>query len=69
VSVQYLAVAHGEGAVGDGFGEGGLVGGEEDGAGTGYAVDWCYRPGAEVGEELDHVAGASGVEVGEGLVE
>ena len=64
-----LAAAHVQGVVGEGLGEVGLVGGEDDGAGAGDAVDGGYGPGAEVGEEFDHVQGAGGVEVGEGLVE
>ena len=64
-----LAAAHGEGVVGEGLGEMGLVGGEDDGAGSGDAVDGGDGPGAEVGEQLDHVVGGGYVEVGEGLVE
>jgi len=64
-----LAAAHVQDVFGEGLGEVGLVGGEDDGAGAGGAVDGGYGPGAEVGEELDHVLGAGGVEVGEGLVE
>ena len=61
-----LAVAHGEDVVGEGLGEVGLVGGEEDGAAAAAVGD---GPGAEVGEELDHVLCGGGVEVGERLVE
>ena len=45
------------------------MGGDDEGAGSGDAVDRGDRPGAEVGEELNHVVGAGYVEVGEGLVE
>ncbi len=62
---EHLAVPHGEDVVGERFGEGGLVGGHEDGAAA-TAED---GPSAEVGEELDHVLSGGGVEVGEGLVE
>ncbi len=41
------------------------MGGEDDGA----AAAAGDGPGAEVGEELDHVVGGGDVEVGEGLVE
>ncbi len=45
------------------------MGGENDGAGAGDAVDGWEGPGAEVGEELDHVVGGCDVEVGKGFVE
>ncbi len=63
-----LAAAHGEDVVGEGLGEVGLVGGDEDGAGSGAPLTGD-GPGAEVGEEFDHVVGGGDVEVGEGLVE
>ncbi len=58
-------LSHGEGVVGEGLGERGLVGGEDDGA-CAAAGD---GPGAEVGEELDHCWADGDVEIGEGLVE
>jgi hypothetical protein len=64
---------HGEDDVGDWLGEMGLVGGKDDGAGTGTGVfiagDWSDGPGSEVGEEFDHVVGGGYVEIGEWLVE
>ena len=38
------------------------------GTGAGLAVEGSDGPGAEVGEEFDHLGGGSDVEVGEGFV-
>jgi len=63
--VDGLTLTHGEGAVGEGLGERGLVRGEDEGAGASSGDG----PGAEVGEELNEVGSAGDVEVGEGFVE
>ena len=69
LDLDYLAATHVDGVVCEGLGEMGLMGGDDQGAASGDTVDGCDGPGAEVGEELDHVVGAGYVEVGERLVE